>query len=292
MLINRHDGNRIFYILIGVLISLVLAAIIVPYLSSMDPRDASTFYLENSHLPPSFMPGGNRKFLLGTDSQGADMVPLIFYGLRTSLLIGFFAVAVSLIIGGFAGLIGGYAGGLLDAAIMRCADVQFTFPALLMALLMGTLGHAMLSDFNRERYAFITVVLSLGIAHWPHFARLIRSRTQVEVGKDYVSAARMLGRGPIFIIMRHLLPNVCGSVIILATLDLSLTIMSEATLSFLGFGMPESEPSLGTMIRTGYEYVFSGEWWMVAFPGLVLVVLTVTINLLGDRVRDTLSSTG
>jgi peptide/nickel transport system permease protein len=271
-----------------VLLVIVGCAVFAPAIAPHNPYDLAALDLLNSHLPPSFMRGGDPQFLLGTDSQGADMASLILYGLRASLTVGVLAVSISVGLGTLAGLVSGYLGGMTDAVIMRVADVQFTFPAMLLALLIGGIGQSVLPNEMRAAVAMPIVVVALGIAHWPHFARLVRGAVLVERQKDYVAAARLVGRGKVFIMANQILPNVLNPIFVLATLDIAFAIMSEATLSFLGFGMPATQPSLGTLIRIGYSYLFSGEWWVAAFPGLTLVTLLVAINVFGDWLRDRL----
>ena len=271
-----------------VLLMLVGGAIFAPFIARTNPYDLASLDLLDSHLPPSFMAGGDPRYLLGTDSQGADVASLILYGLRASLLVGVLAVSFSVGLGTIAGLVSGYVGGLVDSIIMRVADIQFTFPAMLLALLIGGISQSLLSNEARAALAMPIVILALGISHWPHFARLVRGAVLVERQKDYVAAAKIVGHGPMFIMAMQLLPNVLNPIFVLATLDIAFAIMSEATLSFLGFGMPSSQPSLGTLIRIGYSYLFSGEWWVVIFPGLTLVLLLVAINVFGDWLRDLL----
>lgn len=269
-----------------VLVLVVAAALFAPWLARTNPYDLATLDLLDSHLPPAFMAGGDPRFLLGTDSQGADLLSLILYGLRTSLMVGLMAVAISVLLGTVAGLTSGYAGGLVDSIVMRIADVQFTFPAMLLALLIGGISQSLLPADKRAAFAVPIVVLALGIAHWPHFARLVRGAALVERQKDYVAAAQLGGRGHVAIMFGQILPNVLNPILVLATLDIAFAIMAEATLSFLGFGVPPTEPSLGTLIRIGYSYLFSGEWWVVIFPALTLSLLLVAVNVFGDWLRD------
>lgn len=269
-----------------VLVLVVAAALFAPWLARTNPYDLATLDLLDSHLPPAFMAGGDPRFLLGTDSQGADLLSLILYGLRTSLMVGLMAVAISVLLGTVAGLASGYAGGLVDSIVMRIADVQFTFPAMLLALLIGGISQSLLPADKRAAFAVPIVVLALGIAHWPHFARLVRGAALVERQKDYVAAAQLGGRGHVAIMFGQILPNVLNPILVLATLDIAFAIMAEATLSFLGFGVPPTEPSLGTLIRIGYSYLFSGEWWVVIFPALTLSLLLVAVNVFGDWLRD------
>lgn len=270
------------------LLVLIAGAIFAPWLARTNPYDLAALDLLDSHLPPSFMEGGDPRYWLGTDSQGADLVSLILYGLRASLLVGFCAVTLSVTLGTIAGLASGYLGRWVDGIIMRVADIQFTFPAMLLALLIGGISQSLLSNEMRATLAMPIVILALGISHWPHFARLVRGAVLVERQKDYVAAAKLVGRGPVFIMATQLLPNVLNPIFVLATLDIAFAIMSEATLSFLGFGMPSTQPSLGTLIRIGYGYLFSGEWWVVIFPGMTLVLILVSINIFGDWLRDML----
>ena len=272
-----------------VLTLLILAVLLAPFIALTNPYDLATLDLLNSRLPPVWIDGGDWPYLLGTDSQGGDMISLILYGMRTSLLVGVLAVALSVTIGTILGLISGYFGGWAGTVIMRAADVQFTFPAIILALLIGGLAKGVLAPTAQAQFAIPMVVLALGISHWPHFARLVRGAVLVERNKDYVAAARLAGRGPFTIMRRQLLPNVVNPIAVLATLDIAFAVMGEATLSFLGFGLPPTEPSLGTLIRSGYNYLFSGEWWLVIFPALALMVLVVAVNLFGDWLRDALN---
>ncbi|MCC5971810.1 MAG: ABC transporter permease [Pararhodobacter sp.] len=272
-----------------VLTLLIIAVLLAPFIALTNPYDLATLDLLNSRLPPVWMDGGDWPYVLGTDSQGGDMVSLILYGMRTSLMVGVLAVILSVTIGTILGLISGYFGGWAGTIIMRAADVQFTFPAIILALLIGGLAKGVLTPTAQAQFAIPMVVLALGISHWPHFARLVRGAVLVERNKDYVAAARLAGRGPFTIMRRHLLPNVVNPIAVLATLDIAFAVMGEATLSFLGFGLPPTEPSLGTLIRSGYNYLFSGEWWLVIFPALALMVLVVAVNLFGDWLRDALN---
>ncbi|MEM7444721.1 MAG: ABC transporter permease [Pseudomonadota bacterium] len=277
--------------IVGAVIFLLLAlsALFAPLIAVTDPYELATLDLFNSHLPPIWEEYGTAPFLLGTDSQGGDMLSLMLYGMRSSLMVAFLAVATSSILGTALGMIAGYFGRRVDGVIMRIADIQFTFPAILLALLIGGISQSLLSNAARAELAMPIVVLALGLSHWPHFARLVRGAVLVEKNKDYVAAAKLAGRGPWTIMRRQLLPNVLNPIFVLATLDIAFAVMGEATLSFLGFGLPPTEPSLGTLIRTGYNYLYSGEWWLIVFPALWLVLLVVSINLVGDWLRDALN---
>ena len=273
----------------AVTVLLFLAALLAPWIAPTDPFNPATNYLTDSLDPPSFITGGDPRFLLGTDDQGRDMLSAILYGLRVSLAIGFCSVALGAALGVALGLIAGYAGGFIDSVIMRIADVQLTFPAILIALLLDGVAHAMLKAQSRDESAFAVLVLSIGLSFWVQYARTVRASTMVEKNRDYVLAARLIGLSHVRIVISHILPNVMGPVMVIATINLALAIITEATLSFLGVGLPPTQPSLGTLIRIGQNYLFSGEWWIVAFPSVTLAALVVSVNLLGDWLRDALN---
>ncbi len=266
-----------------------LAAIFAPLIASSDPFDPAKNFLVDSLNPPSFVAGGDPRFLLGTDDQGRDLWSAILYGLRVSLAIGVMGVLLGGAIGITLGLIAGYAGGRVDSFIMRIADVQLTFPAILIALLVDGVVQALLKGQNREQTAFGILVVSIGLSFWVQYARTVRGSTLVEKNRDYVQAARLIGLSPARILVRHILPNVMGPVLVIATINLALAIITEATLSFLGVGLPPTQPSLGTLIRIGQNFLFSGEWWIVTFPSITLAVLVLAVNLLGDWLRDALN---
>jgi peptide/nickel transport system permease protein len=273
----------------AVTIVLFLAALLAPWIAPTDPFNPATNYLADSLDPPSFVAGGDPRFLLGTDDQGRDMLSAILYGLRVSLAIGFCGVALGAALGVGLGLISGYAGGWTDSIIMRIADVQLTFPAILIALLLDGVAHAVLKAESRDQSAFAVLVVSIGLSFWVQYARTARASTMVEKNRDYVLAARLIGLSHARILVAHILPNVMGPIMVIATINLALAIITEATLSFLGVGLPPTEPSLGTLIRIGQNYLFSGEWWIVAFPSLTLAALVLAVNLLGDWLRDALN---
>jgi peptide/nickel transport system permease protein len=273
----------------AVTVLLFLAALLAPWIAPTDPFNPATNYLTDSLDPPSFITGGDPRFLLGTDDQGRDMLSAILYGLRVSLAIGFCSVALGAALGVALGLIAGYAGGFIDSVIMRIADVQLTFPAILIALLLDGVAHAMLKAQSRDESAFAVLVLSIGLSFWVQYARTVRASTMVEKNRDYVLAARLIGLSHARIVISHILPNVMGPVMVIATINLALAIITEATLSFLGVGLPPTQPSLGTLIRIGQNYLFSGEWWIVAFPSVTLAALVLSVNLLGDWLRDALN---
>ncbi len=268
---------------------LVGAAFLAPLIAPHNPYDLKSLELIDADRPPAWEEGGDARFLLGTDDQGRDILSTILYGTRASLLIGICSVLLAVAIGLSLGLWAGYAGGRIDAVIMRVADVQLTFPAILTALLIDGVALAIFKRYTFEGGKFWILVMAIGLSYWVQYARTVRGVTLVERDKEYVQAARLIGIGPIKIMFQHILPNVMGPVMVLATINLALAIITEATLSFLGVGLPPTEPSLGTMIQVGNKYLFSGSWWMVAFPGLTLALLAVAVNLLGDWLRDALN---
>ena len=227
--------------------------------------------------------------MLGTDNQGRDILSTIMHGARISLAIGFASVLLSVVLGVFLGLIAGYFGGRLDAVLMRIADVQLSFPAILIALLIDGVARVALSGDRHDQIAIPVLILSIGLSKWVDYARTVRGSTLVERNKEYVQAARVIGRKPLAILLRHVLPNVMGPVLVIATINIGVAIIIEATLSFLGVGVPATQPSLGTLIRVGNEFLYSGEWWITLFPGIALIVLVLSVNLLGDWLRDALN---
>jgi peptide/nickel transport system permease protein len=269
-----------------VLLLFFLVALLAPWLAPQNPFDPAALELMNSRLPPAWLDGGQLKFPLGTDGQGRDLLSVLMYGLRISLLVSFCATLFSLVVGVTLGLVSGYAGGRTDNLIMRLADMQLSFPTILVALLIDGLSHAVLPRAVHEKIALLVVIFAIGISTWVQYARTVRGATLVEKSKDYVHAARLIGMGPMRILFKHVLPNVLGPVLVIATLSLGLGILTEATLSFLGLGVPPTSPSLGTLIRIGNEVLFSGEWWVTVMPGVCLVILVLAINLLGDWLRD------
>ena len=268
---------------------MILGAALAPWLSPHDPFDLTNLDLNNSLLPPSWSTGGRAGHPLGTDDQGRDVLSTILYGSRISLLVGLASVALAMAMGIGLGLLSGYLGGRLDAFIMRVADVQLSFPAILIALLIDGVARVALPRDAHDQVAIYVLVLAIGLSNWVQYARTVRGSTMVEKNKEYVQAARVIGVTPPAIMARHLLPNVLGPVLVLATINIATAILTEATLSFLGVGVPPTEPSLGTLIRIGNEFLFSGEWWITIFPGAALVILVLSINLLGDWLRDALN---
>ena len=268
---------------------IVLAAVCAPLLSTHNPFDPLSYDLMDAEYPPVWMDGGDARFILGTDNQGRDMLSAILYGSRISMAVGFFSIIFAMVVGIPIGLLSGYVGGALDAVLMRIADVQLSFPAILIALLIDGLARGVLPGELREDLAIYVMVFAIGISHWVLFARTVRGSCMVEKNKEYVQAARIVGRHPISIMIRHILPNIMGPVLVIATINFAMAVLTEATLSFLGVGVPPTEPSLGTLIRIGNDFLFSGLWWITIFPGVMLVVLTLSVNLLGDWLRDALN---
>ena len=273
---------------IALLICLV-AAFFAPWVAPHNPFDLKTLNLQDALTPPAWEQGGRAEFLLGTDDQGRDVLSAIMFGARISLLVGLASVAFAMLLGVTLGLIAGYVGGKVDAIIMRIADVQLSFPAILIALLIDGVARAVLPRDAQTGVALAVLVLAIGLANWVQYARTVRGSTMVEKTKEYVQAARVIGITPLKIMRRHLLPNVMGPVLVLATLNIATAIITEATLSFLGVGVPPTQPSLGTLIRVGNDFLFSGEWWITIFPGAALVIMVLAINLVGDWLRDALN---
>ena len=263
--------------------------IFAPFIAPHDPFDLASIDLMDASLPPAWFFDGETRFLLGTDDQGRDILSTIIYGSRISLFVGFVSVIFSLILGVGLGLISGYVGGRLDAFIMRVADVQLSFPAILIALLIDGLARSLLPRELHDEVALYVLVFAIGISGWVQYARTVRGQTLVEKGKEYVQAARVIGIRQWTILLRHILHNVTGPVLVIATIHLAIAIITEATLSFLGVGVPPTTPSLGTLIRVGNDFLFSGEWWITIFPGIALVLLVLAVNLLGDWLRDALN---
>jgi peptide/nickel transport system permease protein len=242
----------------------------------------------DSLLPPAWTAQGSAKYLLGTDDQGRDILSALMYGTRISLVVGMASVMLSLVVGVSLGLIAGFRGGWLDAFLMRLCDVMLSFPAILVALLIAGVGRAVFPNAD-DSLAFGVLIISISLTGWVQYARTVRGTTLVERNKEYVQAARVTGVAPLRIMLRHVLPNVLGPVTVLATIQVASAIITEATLSFLGVGVPPTSPSLGTLIRIGNDFLFSGEWWITIFPGLTLVLIALSVNLLGDWLRDALN---
>ena len=271
-------------------ILIVVVALLSPVLAPHTPFDPATLSLTDGLKPPAFFSSeGDWTFPLGTDDQGRDILSLIMYGTRLSLMVGFASVVVAMTLGIALGLVSGYFGGTVDAVIMRIADVQLTFPAILVALLIDGIVRGLISVQRHDEIALFVIVGAIGLSFWVQYARTVRGSVLVEKNKEYVQAARVIGLSPLKIMVRHVLPNVTGPVLVIATINLGLAIITEATLSFLGVGLPSTQPSLGTLIRLGNEVLQSGDWWITVFPGLTLAALVLAVNLLGDWLRDALN---
>jgi len=264
-------------------------ALFAPWIAPHNPFDSATLNLSDGFSPPAWTAQGSAKYLLGTDDQGRDVLSTIMYGARISLGVGLAAVLFSALLGVSLGLLSGYLGGRLDAFIMRVADIQLSFPAILIALLIDGVARVALPHALHDELAIYVLVLAIGVSGWVQYARTVRGSTLVEKNKEYVQAARVIGRHPLAIMLRHVLPNVMGPVLVIATIHIATAIITEATLSFLGVGVPPTQPSLGTLVRIGNDFLISGEWWITLFPGLALVVLVLSVNLLGDWLRDALN---
>jgi peptide/nickel transport system permease protein len=265
------------------------AALFAPWLAPHNPFDLASLNLLDSFNPPAWVEDGDPNFLLGTDDQGRDVLSAIMYGARISLLVGFCAVLFSTLLGVTLGLLAGYLGGYVDAVLMRIADIQLTFPTILIALLIDGTVRAALPREVHDQIALYVLIFAIGISNWPQFARTVRGSTLVERNKEYVQAARVIGLSSWRIMVSHVLPNAVGPVLVIATLALGGAILAEATLSFLGVGVPPTRPSLGTLIRIGNDFLFSGEWWITVFPGMGLAIMVLSVNLLGDWLRDALN---
>jgi peptide/nickel transport system permease protein len=266
----------------------VFCAVFANLVAPHNPMDLATLELADSLLPPAWLADGKARYLLGTDAQGRDILSALMYGTRISLMVGLASVLASVVIGVSLGLVAGYAGGRVDAFIMRVCDVMLSFPAILVALLVDGVGHALIPK-GHETLSFAVLIVAISLTGWVQYARTVRGSTLVERNKEYVQAARVIGVTPLRIMRRHVLPNVMGPVTVLATIQVATAIIIEATLSFLGVGMPVTSPSLGTLIRVGNDFLMSGEWWVTVFPGVVLVLIALSINLLGDWLRDALN---
>ena len=270
-------------------VSLIIAAFAAPWIAPYNPFDPAQISLWDGKLPPAWTDGGNPHYLLGTDNQGRDMLSTILYGGRLSIVVGMASVFLGMLLGVSLGVISGYLGGPLDSVIMRIADVQLTIPGILLAILINGIGRAVLPLEMRQDFAIYVVIIAIGLTDWPQFARVARGATLVEAQKEYVQSARVIGLPGWLIMMRHILPNTLRPVLVIATIGLALAVIAEATLSFLGQGIPPTTPSLGTLIRVGNEYLFSGLWWITFFPAITLVILVFSVNLLGDWMRDALN---
>jgi peptide/nickel transport system permease protein len=276
------------WVALAVALACLLGALLAPWIAPHNPFDPASLQLSDALLPPAWSEGGQLRYLLGTDDQGRDIVSALLYGSRISLLVGLASVLLSALLGVSLGLVSGFVGGAVDSLVMRICDVMLSFPAILVALLISGVGRAMFPNAD-DSLAFGVLILSISLTGWVQYARTVRGATLVERNKEYVQAARITGVGPLSIMRRHILPNVLGPVLVLATIQVATAIITEATLSFLGVGAPPTSPSLGTLIRIGNDFLFSGEWWITVFPGAMLMLISLSINLLGDWLRDALN---
>jgi peptide/nickel transport system permease protein len=281
----ERPGATLAAILLGII---AIAAALAPLIAPQNPFDLGSFDVLDAERPPLWLEGSDPRFWLGTDAQGRDLFSAILYGTRISLLVGVLAVAIQAAIGVPLGLMAGYVGGRADSLVSRAADIQLSLSTLMMAIIALALFRAGLGGESLSRYAVPLLVVVIGVAEWPYFARTARASTQVETAKDYIRAARALGGSSLSIVRRHILPNILSPLIVVATTQVAGAIMAEAALSFLGLGMPVTKPSLGTLIRSGYDLMFAGAWWVTVLPGLVLIGLLVSVNVLGDALRDSL----
>lgn len=280
-------GAPISVILAAILaLALVACALLASWIAPYDPTNLATFELINAELPPAFTADGDSRFLLGTDNQGRDLLSAMLYGARVSIAIGGGAVLLAATLGVTLGLLAGYFGGRVDALIMRVADVILSFPTILLALLVSGIARAIFPGAATAAWAPIILICAIAIHEWVQYARTVRAATMVETAKDYVRAAKVIGLPARRIMLRHILPNVMSPVLVISTINLAAAVLTEATLSFLGVGMPPTYPSLGTLIRIGNEFVFSGIWWIALFPALALVILVLAVNIVGDWLRD------
>ena len=285
----RFRTDRVAMVSFGILLAMLVVSFSAPLIAPYDPYDPAQIDIMDSEMPPSWLEEGDARFSLGTDAQGRDMLSTILYGTRISLTIGLFAVLLQSMLGIGLGLAAGFFGGRVDSFLMRLADIQLSFSTLMVAIVVLALFQA---SFGTELYnelAILMLVLVIGIAEWPQYARTVRASVLAEKEKEYVDAARVIGFGSRRIMVRHILPNTLSPILVISTVQVANAIMSEAALSFLGLGMPVSKPSLGSLINSGFEFILSGSWWITAFPAFVLVILVLVINLLGDWMRDVLN---
>ena len=284
----RHSPVAIVATVVALII--IMGAVLAPWVAPFNPFDSASLNLMDGFTSPG-VPNqftGNT-YLMGTDNQGRDIFSTILYGARISLFVGFAAVVFSMVLGIGLGLLAGWRGGWVDSLLMRIADVQLSFPSILIALLIFGVARGFIPPTMREEVAIWVLIVSIGLSDWVQYARVVRGAAMVEKSKEYVQAARVIGVHPTRIVLRHILPNVMGPVLVIATIGLALAIIAEATLSFLGVGVPPTQPSLGTLIRIGQQYLFSGEWWIILFPSIALLLLALSVNLLGDWLRDALN---
>lgn len=264
-------------------------AVLSPWLAATDPYDIASLDIMDSLIPPAWSESGDARFFIGTDDQGRDLLSAILYGTRLSLLVGFLAITFASVLGVTVGLMAGYFGGRFDAIMMRIADIQLSLPAILTALLVDGIAKGLLPRGQHDNLMIVVLTVAIGLSLWVNFARTVRATTFVERNKEYVQSCQIMGMHPFRIMFTHILPNIMGPILVILTVDLAVAVLLEATLSFLGVGVPANQPSLGTLIRIGTEYMFSGEWWIVIFPSAMLILMIISINVLGDFLRDALN---
>ncbi|MAV83147.1 MAG: ABC transporter permease [Pelagibacteraceae bacterium] len=282
-------NSKIAIISLGVFLIIFICSFLAEFVAPYDPFDPMNISLMDAFIPPVWSQGGDPNFLLGTDQQGRDMLSTMIFGSRISLIVGFSSILFAMFLGVFLGITSGYIGGRYEIIVMRLTDVQLTIPSILMALLVDGIARAIISKSMHYDMAIYVLIFAIGISEWPQFARVTRASTLVEKNKEYVSAAKIIGFSNLYIMFKHILPNILRPVLVIATIGLALAIITESTLSFLGVGVPPTTPSLGTLIRFGNNFLFSGEWWITFFPAIFLVILALSINLLGDWMRDALN---
>jgi len=281
--------NRLAQLATLIAVVMIGSASLANFIAPTDPYDLTSYELLDSLIPPSWADDGDSRYIIGTDDQGRDLLSAILYGARLSLTVGIMSIAFASILGVSVGLMAGYLGGRFDAVVMRIADVQLSLPAILTALLIDGVARGLLPQQRHDDLMIVVLTIAIGLSLWVNFARTARASTFVEKNKEYVQATEIMGMHPARIMLVQILPNIMGPIMVILTVDLAVAILLEATLSFLGVGVPANQPSLGTLIRIGTEYLFSGEWWIVAFPSLTLVLLIVSVNMLGDFLRDALN---
>jgi peptide/nickel transport system permease protein len=286
-----YDFRRSPIAVVATLVTILLIAVAIGanVIAPFNVNDPANANVVDARLPPGSLGMFGGHYLLGTDPQGRDMLSAVIFGLRTSLLVGGLSVVLAAIVGIMLGLVSGYVGGWLDALIMRVADIQLSFPAILIALLIDGISRTVMDRASHDAFAIPVLIIAIAATYWVQYARTVRALVLVERDKDYVLAAKLTGISPLRIVLSHIRPNVLGPVVVIATINLALAILTEATLSFLGIGVPPTTPSLGSLVRIGNEFLFSGDWWISAVPGAVLVLLSLAVNLLGDWLRDALN---
>jgi peptide/nickel transport system permease protein len=276
---RQFAESRGALVALAVLVAIVVLAFAAPFITPQNPYDLMQVDIMDNLLPPGTESYAGFTFVLGSDGQGRDLFSAILYGLRTSLVVGVLSGVIALCFGSLVGLVSAYCGGLVDTIIMRIVDLQLSLPAILVALiLLVVLGGGV-----------DKIIIALVVVQWAYFARTVRGVALVETGREYIDAARGLRLGPLRIVLGHLLPNCLPTVIVVATVQVASAISLEATLSFLGIGLPPTQPSLGLLIANGFAFVMSGNYWISLFPGIALLVTIVSINIVGDRLRDVLN---